>query len=169
MPDQTIPKLKFKLGGKDIIYDLESEVQINPDHLNQSLLDQPTKFAIIATASAAYQGSVEGAKAQLDLESAKLDSLIREEAALKGEKTTEDKIKARISAHPKYIAKQQVYMEQSQISRHLQACVEAFRQRMQMLITLANNQRAELDMNLYQKRLEYDKVVQGKSASSKKH
>jgi hypothetical protein len=161
MPDtnDVNPKLKFSLGGKPVVYDLQKEVEIDGERLNSCIIEQPTKFAYIATVHAGYKGAAEGAKVKLDLVSSKMDALIRQAAAEGGEKITEAVVASRIKQSNKYLEAMQAYEELSNIERQLSVAVEAFRQRKDMLITLASNMRAEMDNQLSLKRESYQRSI----------
>jgi hypothetical protein len=162
MPDtnDVNPKLKFSLGGKQVVYDLQKEVEIDGERINACIIEQPTKFAYIATVHAGYKGAAEGAKVKLDLVYSKMDALIRQAAAEGGEKITEAVVTSRIKQSNKYLEAMQTYEELSNIERQLSVAVEAFRQRKDMLITLASNMRAEMDNQLSLKRESYQRSIE---------
>lgn len=164
MSEQVNPKLKFRLGDKVITYDLAQEVEIDSNRLNQALVEQATKFAFIATVHAGYRGAVEGAKMKLDLQSAKLDGIVRSEGVNNGEKMTEAIVTARIKQSKPYLDAQKDYEELAGTERQLAVAVEAFRQRKDMLIALSSNWRAELDQQLMSKRAAYKEALEGRSS-----
>lgn len=161
------PKLKFRLGDKVITYDLSYEVQIDADKLNQALIEQPSKFAYIATVHAAYKGAAEGAKIKLDIASCKMDGLLRQDAVSNGEKVTEAVIAARIKQSKPYTDALKDWEELAGIERQLSVAVESFRQRKDMLIALASNWRAERDMQISIKQGAYHEALSGKGATLK--
>ena len=153
--ESGVPLLSFHLSGEAVSYDLVKEVGVDRDNIKDSLLEQPSKFAFIASAHAAYRGAVEAAKTELDQLDSSLYMTFRDQAAVRGEKVTERTLEALIQGNSKRQAALERLNQLKALEARLAVCVEAFRHRKDILISVTSIYRAELDMDLGRLKSEY--------------
>ena len=133
---------------------------INVANINESYIDQPAKFAYWATLATLARSKANKIKRELDREqdyikttlTGSLDSKVRAQLEIDGEKVTETKVTNGIFTHPEYISykakiadKQREYDEADEQARLLEVGRETMNQRKEMLISLGAQLRTDYD------------------------
>lgn len=138
-------KLKVAIDLDGVVYNIvpQDVVEISEATLNKDLAHQPgwyTHYALLATRVAAKR---DAASQALRDTSASVELKIRQQAAETGGKTTEDKVKAMVQIHPDVLKAKELLAKAERQSAEAAVLKEAFFQRMQALIALSANVRAE--------------------------
>lgn len=144
---------------KKVSYDLEKELRWTEDSLNKDLIENPTRFAWMATLHAVALSYRDELKQGLDVFYAELDSQYRIDAQHRGEKTTENSLRALVLMDQRYQQRQEQYMKALSDERILKVGREAFEQRAQMLMTFAANKRAEFDTRIRMGKKDVEEIM----------
>jgi len=126
-------------------YDLEEELKATQDSLDQELINQPSKFAWVATLHAVALSYRDEIKQGLEMLSAELDREYRSKAATTQDKMTETSLRSQILVDSRYKQRYDDFLKACTDERVLKVAREAFEQRSQLLIAYAANKRAELN------------------------
>lgn len=180
--DVEFLKLDIDLGGKQYHQDLTDDLRINSDDINQSYIDQPSKYAWWAVLAAQARGRADKLKNAADKQdefirkvlTGKLDELVRQDLEMNGEKVTEGKVSNGICKHSDYIAAledyhnlKDQYVQANEDASILEAARDSLNQRKEMLISLGAQLRVDLsNVELSMKKKEVADII-SKSKSSK--
>jgi hypothetical protein len=129
--------------------DVLAQLVIDQTKLEEHMTDQPARFARFAFLAAKADDSAERVKMAKKVKEAELDAIIRAQMAQAGDKITEAAIAARVAVHPDYILISAEVMLKKLESDLLNAAVEAFRSRANMLSSLGAMRRAEMEQSTY--------------------
>ena len=142
--------------------DLSEDMVINVANINESYLDQPSKYAWWATLATLARSKANMLKRQIDKETdyikttlmGSLDGKVRKELELNGEKVTEGRVQNAIYADPEYLSHkskladlQADFDEADEQARLLEVGRETMNQRKEMLISLGAQLRTDFDGN----------------------
>lgn len=143
--------LTIDLGDEPYHQDLEGDLAIDSEDINQSFIDQPGKFAWWAVLAAKARSKADRLKAAADKQddfirktlTGQLDTKVRQQLEMDGEKITESKVTSAIVQHPDYIEAvatynkmQDDFINANEDARILEAARDAMNQRKDMLISL---------------------------------
>ena len=134
-----MPVLTFSVGGKVRKYDVEKHVKIELENLQKNIVEHPSEFAYINSVYAAYKAKVEKLKVLIDRKYAELFMKVRGS----GEKVTDKYVSAYIHSHPEYQELEDAYLHTLKMEKQLQVVIEAFKHRIELLVVLDNDERAE--------------------------
>lgn len=126
----------------------EKMLSIDVANLDNELVQQPETFVHYALKAAQRKSLMEKAKLERDTTERRLYLQYRDTAVASGEKTTEALLDARVKASDEYLAACAAFSAHQEQYFIFDAITEAYRQRKDMLITVAANARAEMDTNL---------------------
>lgn len=158
--NMKILQMDISLNSENYSMDLSNDMLINVANINESYQDQPSKFAWWATLATLARSKANKLKQQLDREqdyikttlTGTLDSKVRQQLELDGEKITETKVTNAIYTHPEYISHkekvaqfQEEYLEADEQARLLEMGKETMNQRKEMLISLGAQLRNDWD------------------------
>ena len=158
--DMSVLTMEVKLSSETVSLDLSQDMVINVANINESYIDQPAKFAYWATLATLARSKANKIKRELDREqdyikttlTGSLDSKVRAQLEIDGEKVTETKVTNGIFTHPEYISykakiadKQREYDEADEQARLLEVGRETMNQRKEMLISLGAQLRTDYD------------------------
>ena len=160
--NMEVLKIDVKINNQEINLDLSQDMIIDVNNINQSYIDQPSKYAYWATLSALARSKANKLKQKLDKEqdylkttlTGTLDAKVRNQLELDGEKITESKVTNAIYTNPEYIAyKGKIddlnvqYLEADEQARLLEVGRATLDQRKEMLISLGAQLRSDWDGN----------------------
>lgn len=156
--DWSILHIEVKTRTSINELDLYEDLRISPENLNTDFCEQPAKYAYWATVAAQARALVDSKKADVErcedyLKKTlvgELDTEVRRDLEMEGEKVTEAKVTNGIYVHEKYRAEQQKLYDlkdellklQSELAV-LDIAREAMNQRKDMLISLGAQMRQE--------------------------
>lgn len=158
--NKDILKTSFTVNDENVTMELSDDMVINVADITESYVDQPAKYAYWATFAALLRSKANKLKQQVDRETdyikttltGSLDSKVRIQLELDGEKITESKVSSAIFTHPEYIAHkdklktlQEEYLEADEKARLLEVGKETMNQRKEMLISLGAQLRTDYD------------------------
>lgn len=138
--------------------DLAEDLRINSVDINKDFCEQPAKFAYWATVAVQAQALVDRKKMEVDKQDdyirktlvGELDTEVRQEMEMNGEKATETKVTNRIYVHERYKAEvaklydlKEELLELQQKSALLNVAKDAMVQRKDALISLGAQLRLE--------------------------
>lgn len=177
--DTTFMALTVELGDESYHQDLESDLAINPGDINESFIDQPAKFAWWAVLAAKARSKADRLKAAADKQddfirktlTGQLDTKVRQQLELDGEKITESKVTSAIFKHPEYVEAvdtynnlREAYINADEDARTLEAAREAMNQRKDMLISLGAMLRMDVgNVELSMKKAQVAEKLKGKN------
>jgi hypothetical protein len=124
--------------------DLEAALRIDPDDIDDCLVEQPGLFYYVAEAVSLANSQRDTAKLELEEAVAELDQQFRKTALAEKEKLTEAAIENRIKTAPRIKGLQRDYLEARTKADHCAALKEAYQQRSFMLRELVAMQLAQL-------------------------
>ncbi len=136
-------KINLECDGTKVTLTLPDDLQIDEPKLNQQVADQPGLYAYFALISVRLALKRDIFSQALKDTQAAAGLRIRETAAATGEKTTEDKIAAKVSLDPTVQKARKDLQDVERQSAEAALVKEAFYQRLQALITLSANVRKE--------------------------
>lgn len=157
--DTSFLELDVNMSGKHYKQDLAEDLKINVDDINESYIDQPSKFAWWAVLAAQARARADKLKSSVDKQDehirktlmGELDAKVREELELDGEKVTEGKVTNGIYKHPRYVeemaklhALRDEFVEANEDASILGAAKDAMNQRKEMLISLGAQLRTDM-------------------------
>lgn len=123
---------------------LRRDLSYSPNNLTDAMITQASMFAHYGVLAADASRQVDVVKMLLENTEAAVSQIIRDEAALAGEKTTEGGIAAKIARHPRVISMKKALNEARRVEAIGKTAVESFRHRRDMLVQLGLIQREEL-------------------------
>lgn len=158
--DTSILTMQVKLSADSevVSLDLSKDMLINVADINESYVDQPARYAYWATMATFARSKANKIKQRMDREqdyikttlTGTLDSKVRIQLELDGEKITETKVMNAIYTHPEYISckakladLQDQFAEADEQARMLEVGKETMNQRKEMLISLGAQLRNE--------------------------
>lgn len=156
--DMSILNITVKTKTSENTVDLGEDLKINISDINQDFCEQPAKFAWWATVAAQAQSLVDRKRLDVDRQDdyirktlvGELDTEVRNEMEMNGEKATEAKVSSRIYSHDKYQAEvNKLYMWREELlelqlqAARLNAAKDAMVQRKDALISLGAQLRLE--------------------------
>jgi hypothetical protein len=121
------------------------QLLIDKSKLDTHMSEQPSLYARFAFMSARATDKAERAKLEKKIAESELDTEIRQRQIQKGEKATEKSIEAQIQQEATYKEACEKLLKANLESSILEATVEAFRSRGNMLSSLGAMQRAEME------------------------
>lgn len=160
--DTRMDILNFTIATVDGVpteTELGDDLAIDPGDINQSFIDQPGKFAWWAVMAAKARAKADRLKVAAEKQDdfirktlvGTLDSKVRQELELDGEKITESKVTSGIYKHADYIAAVDEYnklreqwVQANEDASVLEAARDAMYQRKDMLISLGANMRMDM-------------------------
>ena len=146
--DHEAERLNIKEhGGKVREYNVDDllDVGISPEKNRQALREQPQKFAYFSSLYAAAVVQAQRAKENVKRTELRLNKKVRQVAADAGEKVTEGAIESLVKNNKEYIDAVDKHLEAMAQEEVLDGIRESLYQRHQVLITLLNNSRPEID------------------------
>lgn len=120
------------------------DVQINSAAISEAFYDQASLFLHYATLEARAAHQVDKCKQLLKIVEARVDKMIRDEAAEDGKKLTESMIDKEIQRHPKIVDMTKSLNEARMQLSLVEGVVEAMRHRRDMLVQIGANTRIEM-------------------------
>ena len=165
--EQTdILNIKLKLGGKTYQSKLYKELSIG-SNINEDIIKQPGTFAWYAVLMSLAKKFFDEKKSEKKQTYAKLDKFYRgEEGRL--DRITDKSVDQAIERDKKYIASCQEVIEAEFNYNLMYSAVESFKQKKDMLVTLASNMRAEYGSNMTILTNETKKVIKDGKSKNKK-
>jgi len=137
-------KVVLKLDGVEHKLTIPDDLQVSVQSLNKDLGEQPGWYAHYGLIAARLSGIREQKAQALKDISAAVEIDIRAEVLKSGEKSTEDKIRAKVQLHETVIGARQDLMDAERSASEASVIKESFYHRKDALIALAANYRAEL-------------------------
>lgn len=175
--DLSILEVTVKLPQNSYDLDLAKDSQIDVNNLNQGFIEQPTIFAWYATLAALAKSKVTRLKREVEKQDdyirktliGTLDSKVRKQLEINGEKVTETKVTNAIYADVEYISNIQKLnglkdelTDAEENSAILDVARETMTQRKDMLISLGAQVRSDYDntgdMSIKGEEIDTDKV-----------
>ena len=156
--DWSILSILVKTRQSEVKMDLCEDLKIDSFNISEDFCEQPAKYAYWATVAAQAKSLVDHKKSEVErLEDylkktlvGELDSVVRQELDMNGEKITESKVTNGIYIHPKYketqkklYALKDELLELQKQSDMLNVAKDAMNQRKDMLISLGAQLRLE--------------------------
>ena len=156
--DMSILNITVKTKNSENDVDLGADLKINSADINQDFCEQPAKFAWWATVAVQAQALVDRKKMEVDKQDdyirktlvGELDTEVRQEMEMNGEKATETRVTNRIYVHERYKAEvaklydlKEELLELQQKSALLNVAKDAMVQRKDALISLGAQLRLE--------------------------
>lgn len=157
--DTEFMRLTVEMSGKKYEQDLNEDLRINSDDINESYIDQPSKFAWWAVLAAQARAKADRIKSAIEKQdeymrkilTGELDAEVRKRLELDGEKITEGKVTNGIYKDERYIEEmnklhnlRDEYVEANEDACILESAKEALNQRKEMLISLGAQLRTDL-------------------------
>ena len=152
--DTRMDILNFTIATVDGVpteTELGDDLAIDPGDINQSFIDQPGKFAWWAVMAAKARAAEKQDDFIRKTLVGTLDSKVRQELELDGEKITESKVTSGIYKHADYVAAVDEYnklreqwVQANEDASVLEAARDAMYQRKDMLISLGANMRMDM-------------------------
>lgn len=151
--------LTVEMSGKTYSQDLNEDLRINSSDINESYIDQPSKFAWWAVLAAQARAKADRIKSAIEKQdeyirkilTGELDAEVRKNLELDGEKVTEGKVTNGIYQHERYIEEmdklhnlRDEYVEANEDACILEAAKDALNQRKEMLISLGAQMRIDM-------------------------
>ena len=151
-------KVEVHTSQSHVIVDLAEDLNIDTTDINTAYIEQPGKFAYWATVALQAKFAYERKKQEVNRQEdflkktlyGKLDSTIRAQLELDGERITEAKVITAINTHKDYLIEQEhLYQLQSELLelqerfQQLEVAKESMNQRKDMLISLGAQLRLE--------------------------
>ena len=145
---------------------LAEDLKVAMENINECFIEQPAKYAYWATVAAQAQSLVDHKKLEVDKQEeylkktliGELDTEVRQELEMNGERVTETKVTNGIYVHPRYLEHQEILFELRQELLDLQEnstilniAKDSMMQRKDVLISLGANMRNEgtnLDLSM---------------------
>lgn len=122
--------------AQEVLNDYHADISID-------LLRQAGNYAYYTSLLVQAESQYDDFLNKVDLLEARLDSVIRKEMVAAGDKITEGGVKAKVASHSKMVAlKNAVRLSREQVG-YLKGQVEAMRQRKDVLLCIAYNEREE--------------------------
>lgn len=151
--DPGLIKLDFEdkptRKGKTVSdFDLQAELEIDPTELDKELIEQPSKFAWVASLHEHAKDMANQLKSELEELKAELDTEVRIKAAEEETKVTEAMVKNLVLQDDRYKFANEAYLAANRLANLLGVGREAFNMRANMLISLSANKRMELDTEI---------------------
>lgn len=128
---------KAKATGLDI-EEFRGFLKIDRDNLDEEIEQQASLYYTVASEAARVQSRADKIENQLKRVSAGIDADVRKKADKKGEKLTENMVKARVSQHDDHKTLSKDLLKEKRRFDQLSALSEAFKQRSWMLRELVN-------------------------------
>jgi hypothetical protein len=171
---QNLDNLEFtiKINGKDYENDAIDSLRVDRTNLDEEFATQHVKFAYYSTLHEMAKDKVNRLKMAIETVYAQLDHEKRSAATKLQEvnpkfKYTETMCENEIKTDPRYLSKQNEYLDAQQLSGMLGALRDAFLQRKDMLISLgANARNGSADLRIMGDRAKYE--TQTKATSRRK-
>lgn len=175
--EQQILEVHVKTKNFDELVDLGEDLQIDSTNINEAFCEQPAKYAWWATIAAQAKAIADRKKMEVDRQDeyikktliGELDSEVRMELEMNGEKVTETKVTNSIYIHPKYKEESSIlyelkkeYLELQEQVVTLEIAKESMNQRKDMLISLGAQLRQEVgnvDLTIKQMSSKANKIV----------
>ena len=151
--------LTVEMSGKTYAQDLNEDLRINADDINESYIDQTSKFAWWAVLAAQARAKADRIKSAIEKQdeyirkilTGELDAEVRKNLELDGEKVTEGKVTNGIYKNERYIEEmnklhnlRDEYVEANEDACILEAAKDALNQRKEMLISLGAQMRTDM-------------------------
>jgi len=151
--DPSKVKLTFddppiRQGKKVEEFDMEAQLVIDPTQLDKELIEQPSKFAWVASLHEYAKDLTQQEKMSLEELKAELDTEVRIEANQQETKITEAMVRNLVLQDKRFKKANEHYLETQKLSNLLGVAVQAFHMRANMLISLSANKRMELDTEI---------------------
>lgn len=119
------------------------DLKVNEHNLDLSMMTHAGQFAYYASLAAKAQFQMDQLEQLRDIVAARLDKKIRDAAVVEGRKVTEAQVKAEIALEPDTIAINTAVNKAKMVAAVCKSHAEAFRQRKDMLVSMAINNREE--------------------------
>jgi hypothetical protein len=142
------PQTPLKEGKPIKEFDLEEELAIDDTNVNKEVMEQPARFAWVASLHEWAKDFSAQMKLELQELQSELDLKIREEAVAQGLKITEALVLNSINGMDEFKQKQRELADAQRKERLLSVARESFVQRKDMLISLCANRRVEMDSEI---------------------
>lgn len=157
--DTEFMNLTVELSGKTYHQDLSEDLKINSLDINESYIDQPSKFAWWAVLAAQARAKADKLKSCIDKQdeyirkilTGELDAEVRKSLELDGEKITESKVSNGIYSNDRYKEEMEIlhnlrdeFVKANEDASILEAAKEAMDQRKEMLISLGAQLRTDM-------------------------
>jgi len=139
-----LEKVNIEIGEEEFTLDPE-DLSCSEETINVDLMNQPSLYTWISVLKEEADAEYQEKKMSLDLMEAELDSKYRK----KTEKPTENKIAMAIIRDDDYGGSKTEMIQARRNVGILRAWEEGFRQRKEVLIALASNFRAQMDVDLH--------------------
>lgn len=151
--DPGLIKLDFdetpvRKGEKVDEFDLQAELDIDPTQLDRELIEQPSKFAWVATLHEYAKDMAQQRKMELEETKAELDTEVRVQATEDEMKVTEAMVRNLVLQDKRYKLANEEYLDANRTAALLGVARESFNMRSNMLISLSANRRMELDTEI---------------------
>lgn len=142
-------RIKIKVDGQEHQVDVDQEVKIDEDNLQRCMVEQPSKFAWLATALAVYESELKRLEDALEDKEFQLYDMYKDmfEKQPDGPKVTERLLSSRIHANKDYITLREELYRSSEIKRRLTAAVKAMEHRKEMITELSRLKRGEMRLD----------------------
>ncbi len=140
--------IELRIGNQVYRGNYMDDLKVSESDINEVLKTQPERFVFWAQMEFLARMIVEKWKMELEKTEAQVYLQFREEAASHGEKVTEKTLEAKLRLSPTIDAVRQRYLQARLQYERLKAVTEAFRQRKDMIMSLAANLREEMDTSL---------------------
>lgn len=133
-----------KISESEFSKTINDFIKIDPSQIQNNLLEHAANFAWFAVLHSKAQSKRERLKFELKVLEAELDKNIRAQAYELGKKITEKEIEMKIMSNPSYKEKMSDFLTAREEEDLLDAIVQAFIQRKDMLVSFVSLQKEEL-------------------------
>jgi hypothetical protein len=127
--------------------DIALATAINPNDIDGSLVSLASEFSRFNLLAAQGRLQMNGLETRLELVSAKLDKLLRDQATKAGEKITEAKLEQAIRRNKHYLQTSTDLNEAKAVVKVLEGTLEAIKMKRDMLVQMNKNNRDEWDVS----------------------
>ena len=123
--------------------DVVSATSINPTDLESEMIRMAALYSRFGVLTAKARSQRDAAKTRLELVEAKLDKLLRDKLAEKGEKVTENKLRSEIVVQKAYVDASKELNESNAILSATETALVALQMKRDMLVQLNKNSERE--------------------------
>jgi len=140
----NLKKVEIEIGEEEFVLD-PKDLACAEETINEDLMNQPSLYTWVSVLREEADAEYQEKKMSLELLEAELDSKYRD----KLEKPTENKIAQAIIRDDNHTGMKGELIQARRAVGILKAWEEGFRQRKEVLISLASNFRAQMDIDLH--------------------
>lgn len=124
--------------------ELKRDVAFSANDLTSAMMQQASMFSHYGMMSSNAARQVDTVKLLLENTEAAVYKMLRDQAAVNGEKVTEAQLEKLVTRHPRVIAMKKSLNEAKRVESNTKIAVEAFRHRRDMLVQMGLISREEM-------------------------